>query len=141
MAPQQSFARLFDDYPHPPAAVKIPAYYAHARKAWNKLSTEQKKFAQLTGRKALGERWLGYWLDDGRETGKFSFAARQTNGARVWVREGTPEFEAWRQNYRADGRHFPTMQHRVGGQLQTGWMFESEWPPNSNLAQHDGRAA
>src|SRR5262249_50747282 len=38
-APQQSFARLFDDYRHPSGAVEIPAYYGHARKAWNKLST------------------------------------------------------------------------------------------------------
>ena len=60
-----SFARLFDDYPHPPGAVNIPAYYAHARKAWNKLSSEQKQCAQLTGRKSsrramarlLARRW------------------------------------------------------------------------------------
>jgi len=89
-ASQPSFARLFDDYPHPPGAVENPAYYAHARKAWNKLSTEQKQSAQLTGRKAPGERWLGYWLDDGRETGEFRIAARHTDGARVWVREGHP---------------------------------------------------
>ena len=135
-----SFARLFDEYPHPPGAVEIPAYYAHARKAWNNLSTEQKQSAQLTGRKALGERWLGYWLDDGRETGEFR-VARDTDGARVWLREGTPEFEAWRENYRANGRRLPTIQHRVGGQLQTGWMFESEWPPNRNFVQRDGGAA
>ena len=133
-----SFARLFDDYPHPPGAVNIPAHYAHARKAWNKLSSEQKQCAQLTAEKALGERWLGYWLDDGRETGEFRVAARHTDGARVWVREGTPEFEAWRENYRANDRRLPTMQHRVGGQLQTGWMFESEWPPNFNFVQRDG---
>ena len=136
-----SFARLFDDYPHPPGAVNIPAYYAHARKAWNKLSSEQKQCAQLTAEKALGERWLGYWLDDGRETGEFRVAARHTDGARVWVREGTPEFEAWRENYRANDRRLPTMQHRVGGQLQTGWMFESEWPPNFNFVQRDGGAS
>ena len=62
-----SFARLFDNYPHPPGAVEIPAYYPHARKAWNKLSNEQKQSAQLTVQKASGERWLGYWLDDGPE--------------------------------------------------------------------------
>lgn len=73
-ASQPSFARLFDNYPHPPGAVKIPAYYAHARKAWNKLSTEQKQSAQLTVQKALGDRWLGYWLDDGQETGEFRIA-------------------------------------------------------------------
>ena len=33
------------------------------------------------------------------------------------------------------------MQHRVGGQLQTGWMFESEWPPNFNFVQRDGGAS
>jgi len=82
----------------------------------------------------LARRWS-------RETGEFRVAARHADGARVWVREGTPEFEAWRENYRATGRRLPTIQRRVGGQLQTGWMFESEWPPNSNLAQHDGRAA
>jgi hypothetical protein len=128
---QSSFARLFDDYPHPPGAVEIPAYYPHARKAWNKLSNEQKQSAQLTAQKAPGERWLGHWLDDGRETGEFRVADRHTDEARVWVREGTPEFEAWRENYRANGRRLPTIQHRVGGQLQTGWMFESERPPTS----------
>ena len=120
--------------------MEIPAYYPHARKAWNKLSNEQKQSAQLTVQKASGERWLGYWLDDGRETGEFR-VARDTDGARVWLREGTPEFEAWRENYRANGRRLPTIQHRVGGQLQTGWMFESEWPPNFNFVQRDGRAA
>ena len=140
-ASQPSFARLFDDYPHPPGVVEIPAYYGHARKAWNKLSTEQKQSAQLTGRKALGDRWLGYWLDDGRETGEFRVAARHTDRAAVWRCEGTPEFEAWRENYRANGRRLPTIQHRVGGQLQTGWMFESEWPPNFNFVQRDGGAA
>jgi hypothetical protein len=138
---QPSFARLFDDYPHPSGAVDIPAYYPHARKAWNKLSAEQKQSAQLTAQKAPGERWLGYWLDDGREIGKFKVAARYSGPARVWVREGTPEFEAWRENYRANGRRLPTIQHRVGGQLQTGWMFESEWPPNFNFVQRDGGAA
>jgi hypothetical protein len=136
-----SFARLFDDYPHPPGAVGNPAYYPHARKAWNKLSTEQKQSAQLTVQKAPGERWFGCWLDDGRETGEFRVAARHTGGARVWVREGTPEFEAWRENYRANDKRLPTMQHRVGGQLQTGWMFESEWPPNFHFVQHDRGAA
>jgi hypothetical protein len=140
-ASQPSFARLFDDYPHPPGMVEIPAYHPHARKAWNKLSTEQKQSAQLTAQKAPGERWLGYWLDDGRETGEFKVAARHTGEARVWVREGTPEFEAWREDYRASGRRLPTTQHRVGGQLQTGWWFESEWPPNSNFAKRHGRAA
>ena len=33
----------------------------------------------------------------------------------MWVREGTPEFEAWRENYRANGKRLPTIQHRVGG--------------------------
>jgi hypothetical protein len=140
-ASKPSFARLFDDYPHPPGAVEIPAYHPHARRAWNKLSTEQKQSAQLTAQKALGKRWLGYWLDDGRETGKFKVAAQHTGEARVWVREGTPEFEAWREDYRASGRRLPTSQNRVGGQLQTGWWFESEWPPNSNFVQRDGRAA
>jgi hypothetical protein len=138
---QASFARLFDDYPHPPGAVEIPAYYPHARKAWNRLSTEQKQSAQLTVQKASGERWLGYWLDDGRETGEFKVTARHTGEARVWVREGTTEFEAWRENYRANGRRVPTMQHRVGGQLQTGWMFASEWPPNIKPVQRDGGPA
>jgi hypothetical protein len=137
---QPSFARLFDAYPHPPGAVEIPAYYPHARKAWNKLSTEQKQSAVQAAPDAPGDRWLGNWLDDGREMAKFKVAARDSGRARVWVREGTPEFEAWRENYRANGRHLPTVQRRVGGQLQTGWMFESEWPPNSNFVQHDGGA-
>jgi hypothetical protein len=131
MAPHQSFARLFDDYRHPPGAVEIPAYYGHARRAWNKLSFEQKQSALQAATDAPGDRWLGYWLDDGREMGKFKVAARYSGRARVWVREGTPEFEAWRENYRANGRRLPTNQHRVGGQLQTGWMFESERPPTS----------
>ena len=140
-ASQPSFARLFDDYPHPRGAVEMPAYYPHARRAWNKLSNEQKQSAVQAAPDAPGDRWLGYWLEDGREMAKFKVAARSAARARVWVPEGTPEFEAWRENYRANGRHLPTVQHRVGGQLQTGWMFESEWPPNFNFVQRDGRAA
>ena len=140
-ASQPSFARLFDDYPHPRGAVEMPAYYPHARRAWNKLSNEQKQSAVQAAPDAPGDRWLGYWLEDGREMAKFKVAARSSARARVWVPEGTPEFEAWRENYRANGRHLPTVQHRVGGQLQTGWMFESEWPPNFNFVQRDGGAA
>src|SRR5262249_25184115 len=95
-ASQPSFARLFDDYRHPTGAMEIPAYYPHARNAWNKLSTEQKQSAVQAAPDAPGDRWLGYWLDDGREMGKFKLAARHSGGARVWVPEGTPEFEAWR---------------------------------------------
>ena len=29
----------------------------------------------------------------------------------------------------------------ASGELQTGWMFESEWPPNFNFVQRDGGAA
>ena len=63
-----------------------------------------------------------------------------TVGPRVWVSEGTPQHAAWTEHYRFRGR-LPTTQHRIDGELRTGWMFESEWPPNFNFVQRDGGAA
>jgi hypothetical protein len=60
---------------------------------------------------------------------------------RVWVSEGTPQHAAWTAHYYSLGRHVPTTQHRVDGELRSGWMFESEWPPNSNLGQRDRKTA
>jgi hypothetical protein len=114
------------DYPHPPGAhgVGRPAYYPHARGVWGKLTTEQKQLALRAAPHAPGKEWLGHWLNSGRETGKFEIAEQHAVAPRVWVRKGTPQWAAWV----ADGRRPLTTQHRVDGHLETGWMFESEWP-------------
>jgi hypothetical protein len=128
------------DYPHPQGGrgIECPAYYPHARGVWSKLTTEQKHDAVRAASHAPGKEWLGHWLNSGREMGKFEIAEQRVAVApRVWVRMGTPQWAAWV----ADGRRPLTTQHRVDGELETGWMFESEWPPNFNFVQRDGGAA
>jgi len=134
-----SFARLVRDYPHPQGGrgIECPAYYPHARGVWSKLTTEQKHDAVRAASRAPGKEWLGHWLNGARETGKFEITEQRAVAPRVWVRKDTPQWAAWV----AAGRRQLTTQRRVDGELQTGWMFESEWPPNFNFVQRDGGAA
>ncbi len=126
-----SFARLMRDYPHPPGGhgVERRAYFPHARGIWGKLTTEQKRNAVHAAAHAPGREWLGHWLDNGRETGKFEVVEERAVVQRVWVRKDTPQWIAWEDDYGAKGQRPLTTEHRVDGELQTGWMFESEWPP------------
>jgi hypothetical protein len=127
-----SFARLTSDYPHPPGGhgIEHEAYRGHARNAWNILTPAQKHDAERAAPNAPGKEWLGHWLNDGRETGKFEIVERRAGVPRLWVRKDTPQWAAWVKDYGAKGRRPPTTQHRVDGELQTGWWFASEWPPN-----------
>jgi hypothetical protein len=133
-----SFARLLRDYPHPPSSQEHRAYRPHARTAWSKLTPAQKASAVRAATNAPGKEWLGHWLDSGRETGKFEVVEQCAVVARMWVRHGTPQWAAWVKHYGANGRQPPTTQHRVNGELQTGWMFESEWPPGFEHVDVDG---
>jgi hypothetical protein len=119
------FARLLSDYPHPPGQRENPAYEPVARRAWGTLSAAQKAEAIDAAPRAPGNVWLGHWLNDARETGKFEITRQRAATPRVWVRKDTPQWAAWV----AHGRRVLTTQHRVNGELETGWMFESEWPP------------
>jgi hypothetical protein len=134
-----SFARLVRDYPHPQGGrgIECPAYYPHARGIWSKLTTEQKHDAVRAASRAPGKEWLGHWLNGARETGEFEITEQRAVAPRVWVRKDTPQWAAWA----AYGRCQLTTQRRVDGELETGWMFESEWPPNFNFVQRDGGAA
>jgi len=136
-----SFSRLLADYPHPPRQRENPAYEPMARGAWGALSDAQRAAAIVAAPHAPGKVWLGHWLNDGRETGIFETLKQVTACPRVWVSEGTPQHAAWAEHYRSRGCRLPRTQHRVDGELQTGWMFESKWPPNYNFLQSDGRAA
>jgi hypothetical protein len=112
-----------------------------ARRAWAALNNAQRAAAIDAAPHAPSKSWLGHWLDDARETGIFEILKRPATGLRVWVSEGTAQHAAWTEHYRSRGHRVPTTQHRIGGELRTGWMFESEWPPNFNFVQGDGRAA
>jgi hypothetical protein len=136
-----SFSRLLSDYPHPAGQREKPAYEPMARRAWAALSDAQRAEAIDAAPHAPGKTWLGHWLNDARETGIFDTVKQTTAGPRVWVSEGTPQHAAWAEYYRSRGCHLPRTQHRIAGELRTGWMFESEWPPNFNFVQPDGRAA
>lgn len=94
----------------------------------------------LLASKAPGKDWLGHWLDGGRETGKFAIVEQDAVVPRVWAQKDTPQWAAWVDYYRANGRPPPTTQHRVNGELQTGWMFASEWPPGDDGAKSSGGA-
>jgi hypothetical protein len=136
-----SFARLLSDYPHPRGQRKNPAYEPLARRAWAALSDAQRAEAIDAAPRAPGKIWLAHWLNDARETGIFEIVKQPAAGLRVWVSERTPQHTAWTEHYRSRGHGPPTTQHRVNGELQTGWWFESEWPPNFNFVQRDGGAA
>jgi hypothetical protein len=136
-----SFSRLLSDYPHPPGQRERPAYEPMARRAWAALSDVRRAAAIDAAPHAPGKSWLGHWLNDARETGIFDTVKQATAGPRVWVSEGTPQHAAWAEHYRSSGRRLPRTQHRIAGELRAGWMFESEWPPNFNFVQSDGRAA
>jgi hypothetical protein len=131
-----SFACLVRDYPHPPGAhgVGHPAYYPHARGVWGKLTTEQKQAALRSAAHAPGKEWLGHWLNGARETGKFEITEQRAVAPRVWVRKDTPQWAAWV----ADGWRPLTTQHRVDGELETGWMLETEWPPGVGNVERVG---
>jgi hypothetical protein len=136
-----SFARLLNDYPHPHGQREKPAYEPMARRAWATLTDAQRAEAIGAAPHAPGKIWLAHWLNDARETGIFDTVKQPVAGARVWVSENTPQHAAWTEDYRSRGRRLPTTQHRVNGELQSGWFFESEWPPNFNFVQRDGGAA
>jgi hypothetical protein len=123
-----SFAHLVRDYPHLPGSLDQPAYRPSARKIWNTPTAEQQQAAAQAASKAPGTQWLKYWLQDGVEAGVFE-VVEQRPVSRVWVREGTPQWKAWQGHYRGNGRTVLKTQRMVGGEQQTGWMFESEWPP------------
>ncbi len=135
-----SFGRLMRDYPHPPGdrGIEHQAYRPHARTAWSKLTGVQKQDAARAAPNAPGKQWLGHWLNDGRETGKFEVVEQRAIMPRVWVQEGTPQWAAWVDYYRVIGRRPQTTQHRVDGELQTGWMFASEWPSALENAERVG---
>ena len=128
-----NFACLVRDYPHPPSShgAERPAYYPHARSVWAKLTIQQKQCAVRAAASAPGKEWLGHWLDRGRETGNFEIVEQPPEARRVWVSKGTPQWFAWIDYYRAEGRRPLTAQHRVDGKMQTGWMFDTEWPPGA----------
>jgi hypothetical protein len=130
-----SFARLVHDYPHPLGAhgVECPAYYPHAQGVWSKLTPNQKQDAVHAAPRAPGKIWLGRWLNNGRETGKFEIVEHSA-AQRVWVRKDTPQWAAWV----SAGRRPLTTQHRVDGELETGWMFETEWPPDVGNVERVG---
>jgi hypothetical protein len=130
-----SFTRLMRDYPHLPGGVDFPAYVPLARGVWGKLTTEQKQHAVRAARSAPGKEWVGHWLNNGRETGKFEIVEERAAVSRVWVHEDSPQWVAWVQ---AKGRRPPTTQHRIDGELQTGWFFESEWPPSLENVERMG---
>jgi hypothetical protein len=136
-----SFARVMSVYPHPRGQRERAPYDPHALSAWRKLNDAQKAEATAAAPHAPGKIWLGHWLDNAREAGIFEIVKQPATGLRVWVSEGTPQHAAWTEHYRSRGLRLPTTQHRIDGELRTGWMFEREWPPNSNLVQHDGGAA
>jgi hypothetical protein len=136
-----SFARLLSEYPHPRRQRENPAYEPMARRAWGALSDAQKAEAIDAAPHAPGKIWLGHWLNDARETGIFEILKQPAARPRVWVSAGTRQHAAWTEHHRSRGQRLPTTQHRVNGEPQTGWMFESEWPPNFNSVQRDGGAA
>jgi hypothetical protein len=138
---EASFVRLLRDYPHPAGQRRHPAYEPVARRAWRALSDAQKTEAIDAAPNAPGKIWLGHWLDDGRETRIFKSLKQPAARPRAWISENTPQHAAWTEHYRSLGRRLPTTQHRVGGELRSGWMFESEWPPDFDFTQRDGGAA
>jgi hypothetical protein len=129
-----SFACLMRDYPHPRGSLDQPAYRPSARVVWNSLAAEQQHSATQAASKAPGKQWLKYWLQDGLETGAFEVVERQPVSPRVWVREGTPQWNAWEDHRRANGQRPLKTQRKVEGEPQTGWMFETEWPPVAEQA-------
>jgi DNA-binding MarR family transcriptional regulator len=124
-----NFARLMRIYPHPAGERQRKAYEPHALGRWHGLSAAEKVDAVRAAAKATGNVWVGHWLDRGRETGNFEIVERQPAVHRVWVREGTPQWSAWEDHRRPNGQRPMETQRMVGGELQTGWMFECEWPP------------
>jgi hypothetical protein len=127
---EANFTILMRLYPHPAdQRQQREAYEPHALAKWRALSAAEKVDAVRAAPKAPGNVWVGHWLDRARERGNFEVVDRHAATHRVWVREGTPQWEAWEDNYRANGRRPPKTQHMTGGEQQTGWMFETEWPP------------
>jgi hypothetical protein len=112
-----------------------------ARRSWATLNDAQRTGAINAAPHATGKIWLAHWLNDARETGIFEIVKqRAAAGLHVWVSERTPQHAAWTEHCRSRGHRLPINQHRVDSELQTGWWFESEWPPNFNFVQRDGGA-
>lgn len=134
------FGRLMRDYSHPLGdhGVEHRAYYGHALNAWNTLTSTQKQEAVQAAPQAPGKIWLGHWLRGGRETGQFDIVEQHAVMPRVWVRKDTPQWVAWVDDYRANGRRPPSTQHHVNGELETGWWFENEWPPGIEKVERAG---
>jgi hypothetical protein len=125
---EANFTILMRLYPHADGQRHRAAYEPHALANWRELSAAEKVDAVRAAPKAPGNVWVGHWLDRGRERGEFEVVDRQAATHRVWVREGTPQWNAWEGHYRAEGRRPQKTQRTFEGEKQTGWMFESEWP-------------
>jgi hypothetical protein len=126
-----SFAELMRLYPHPAGQRQRSAYVPHALAKWRTLSDAEKAEAARAAPTAPGNVWVGHWLDRRRETGHFEVTERPPVSPRRWVCDGTPQWKAWEDYYRTLGRRPQKTQHKIGGELQTGWLFEGEWPPGS----------
>jgi DNA-binding MarR family transcriptional regulator len=127
---EANFTILMRLYRHPAGQrQQHAAYEPHALAKWRALSAAEKVDAVRAAPKAPGNVWVGHWLDRGRETGSFEVVERQPAAHRVWVREGTPQWKAWEEY--SHGRRLQKTQHKIEGELQTGWLFEGKWPPGS----------
>jgi uncharacterized protein YdaU (DUF1376 family) len=58
---------------------------------------------------------------------------RQESGNRVFVKEGSPQWNAWEPVYRQEHGVGPPKDHPEADRTAVGWWFPSEWPPQSPL--------
>lgn len=77
-------------------------------------------------------RWLRGegWSAETKPASSRETKASQVKRADIFIEEGTPQWKAWREDYKRNGkgliaRSFPSKPGRFG------WHFESEWPPGS----------
>jgi DNA-binding MarR family transcriptional regulator len=132
---EANFTILMRLYPHPAdQRQQREAYEPHALAKWRALSAAEKVDAVRAAPKAPGNVWVGHWLDRGSERGNFEVVDRHAATHRVWVREGTQQWTAWEDHRRANGQRPLKTQRKVEGEPQTGWMFETEWPPVAEQA-------
>jgi hypothetical protein len=74
------------------------------------------------------ERWRNVELPAGA-----AGAASEAPPTKVFVREGSPEWDAWAEHHRRLGRPMPTP-IRFDSQRAEGWRFESLLPPTCAVA-------
>ena len=123
----EDFERFWSEYPTDPNMSKKEAFAE-----WSKLSDDDRQKAIVScrpfrvycsSRPDYRPVHANRYLSQGRFLGHAAVAVQTSKS--VFVRIGTPQWQAWEAEYRRTRQQSPPVNKEGNG-----WHFPSEWPPN-----------